>query len=209
MANAGKKRGFGLLEAMIVIFVVSYGLMTAYSILSRGQRFSNVTANRIQAINIAREGVEAVTNIRDSNWLRFSADLPNCWKTKGYSQSCVGNSGIGHVIGSGAAATFVPYLSGGLWYLTGAANSGVYLDAEGLPYQTGGTFTASGCSRISMKSCKTIFTRQLTITHPNAPADVCGSGTGCMNVLSTVSWTDESSHSVNLETLLTNWKSKK
>ena len=53
------------------------------------QKFSNATGNRIEAIQIARDGLEAMTNIRDTNWILYGADPENCWNTMNYSGSCV------------------------------------------------------------------------------------------------------------------------
>lgn len=35
--------------------------------------------DRVIATNLAREGLEAVRNIRDTNWLKFSNDRRGCW----------------------------------------------------------------------------------------------------------------------------------
>jgi len=49
--------------------------------------------NRIIAINIAREGIEAMRNIRDTNWLKFQSRRRACWNhlpTKDPSIACTG-----------------------------------------------------------------------------------------------------------------------
>lgn len=38
-----------------------------------------VARDRVIATNIAREGIEAVRNIRDTNWLKFSNNRRTCW----------------------------------------------------------------------------------------------------------------------------------
>ncbi len=53
--------------------------------------------NRIIAINIAREGVEAMRNIRDTNWLKFQSRRRQCWNnlpTKNPSVQCTGANPI-------------------------------------------------------------------------------------------------------------------
>ncbi len=52
-------------------------------------RLSDLTAQRLQAIQIAREGVEAVENIRNTNWILYAADYKNCWNTLDYNNSCI------------------------------------------------------------------------------------------------------------------------
>jgi hypothetical protein len=50
---------------------------------------SNNLDMKIQAIQIAREGIEAMTNIRDTNWKMLSTDNKNCWNTLNYDTNCV------------------------------------------------------------------------------------------------------------------------
>jgi hypothetical protein len=60
-----------------------------YDIFSSSQKLSESTSHRIEAIQIAREGIEAVMNIRDTNALLFQADLENCWNVSGYNGNCI------------------------------------------------------------------------------------------------------------------------
>jgi hypothetical protein len=60
-----------------------------YNLYDSSQKLANTTQNRIQAIGIAREGIEAVTNIRDTNWKTFSANNQHCWNTFNYNQNCI------------------------------------------------------------------------------------------------------------------------
>lgn len=213
------RKGMSLMEMTVVLFVVSYGIMSVYLILSRGWKLAETTTNRIAAINLAREGIEIVSNVRDTNWVKFSANFPSCWKTFNYDQGCVSEpatTASGHWFGSGATASFVPFLSGSLWYFTGATNTGMYLDAVGLPFQTGTLAAAipitqsKPCQMVdpNSTSCKSNMYRIITIEHPTTPA-WCGAGTGCLSVTSRVEWFDRASdkiHTVNLNTILTNWR---
>ncbi len=72
-----------------------------------------VTQLRVQAINIAREGIEAVENIRDTNWLKFSSDIENCWKTFNYDHSCIGNTTPPSI----SDGDYTLYRQGSLWFL--------------------------------------------------------------------------------------------
>jgi len=69
---------------MIVMVVVSVGILGAYSVLSSGQKLANTTIDRVQAINIAREGIEIVKNIRDSNYLQYPGSPEDCWRSSDY-----------------------------------------------------------------------------------------------------------------------------
>ncbi len=56
---------------MVVLLLLTVGITGVYTILSSSQKLSNSTALRIEAIQIARDGLEAMTNIRDTNWIEF------------------------------------------------------------------------------------------------------------------------------------------
>ena len=212
------RKGFSIIEVAVMTFVIAYGLTAVYLVLGRGWKLAETTSNRIAAINLAREGIEAVTNARDTNWIKFAADYPGCWKTQNYNRACVGsNTPANTWFGSGATgstATFVPFLSGSLWFFTGATNSGVYMDAVGLPFQTGASLTTGfekTCQFVdpNATSCRTNMRRRVTVGHPVTA--LCGgdAGTGCLSVSSQVDWFDGASqreHSVKLDTTLTNWR---
>lgn len=75
---------------MVAILVVSVGIMGAYQIANRGNTLATTTENRIKAINMAREGLEIVENIRDSNWIKLSSDYKSCYDVLDYDLSCIG-----------------------------------------------------------------------------------------------------------------------
>ena len=88
------KKGSTLFEVMMMLVILSMVLLTFFEVLSHGIRFARDTEMRIQAVNLAREGIEGVTNIRNTNWLRYSSDRKNCWNTKNYNSSCIGATGF-------------------------------------------------------------------------------------------------------------------
>lgn len=79
-------------EAMVVTLVVVSWLTWVYTIYNSSLKFTITTENKIQAIQIAREWIEALTNIRDTNWLLYSSNAKNCWKTFNYDSTCIWNS---------------------------------------------------------------------------------------------------------------------
>jgi len=91
-----------IIESIVVLIVVVIGIIGVYNIMISSQRLSNSTADRIEAIQIARDGLEAFTNIRDTNWQLFAADYENCWNTLNYSGACIGDDSIDHRIRGGA-----------------------------------------------------------------------------------------------------------
>lgn len=76
-----KKKGFTLVELLIVIFVISTGLILIIKGVSESHRYLSETAQRTVALNLAKEGIEAVYNLRNSNWRRRPDKKNECWIT--------------------------------------------------------------------------------------------------------------------------------
>lgn len=64
-----KNKGFTFLELIITIFVVTIGLLSAYAVTQQIVSFTYLSASRLTAAYLAKEGIEIVRNIRDTNWL--------------------------------------------------------------------------------------------------------------------------------------------
>ncbi|MBP8016627.1 hypothetical protein KAZ01_01330 [Candidatus Gracilibacteria bacterium] len=201
------KNGNSIIEIMVVLVVLTVGVVGTYGILNSGQKLASTTENRVKAINIAREGIEAVQNIRDTNWIKFSSDHTNCWKVLNYDPLCIGNSSS-NIISTGS---YILLNSGSLWILYGVIvnpswnfytykqNFPVYYDSNGLISQSGSYSVL--CSSTLNKDCLSIFSREIKIENPDNSR---------LKVSSIVKWVDNSSsaepHVINLETILTNWK---
>ncbi|OGE87571.1 MAG: hypothetical protein A3J07_05025 [Candidatus Doudnabacteria bacterium RIFCSPLOWO2_02_FULL_49_13] len=61
--------GQSLIETIIAIFVLTTALTTGLSLAIYAFSSSSLTQNEIVAANLAREGIEVVRMMRDSNWL--------------------------------------------------------------------------------------------------------------------------------------------
>lgn len=72
-------RGDTILEVVIATAILSTVMIATFSILQRAIDTNLNVKNRVIALNIAREGVEAVRNIRDTNWLKYSGDRRKKW----------------------------------------------------------------------------------------------------------------------------------
>lgn len=72
-------KSFTLIEVMLVIVMISFGLIWLLMSLSYGSSSLEKIRKEVIAINIAREGMEAVYNIRDTNWTRWSGRTSYCW----------------------------------------------------------------------------------------------------------------------------------
>lgn len=196
---------------MVVLAILGLGITALLQTIGWGIDYARDTENNIKAINIAREGIEAMTNIRDTNWLRFSSDKTNCWKVKDYQSTCIGYNWPLWIIWVGS---YTIYSSNGAWFLSGASTIDpltswtsyrsayqVWLDPLWFYTQT---WVVSGvwCSSSVQKNCKTIFTREIKISIPPP-----GTQTGILIVQSSTRWLDKRPQKVTLETTLTNWRS--
>ena len=77
--NEPKKKGETLIEIVMSLGVLTIGIMLASTIMGSSIRNLNASKNRVIAVNIAREGLEAMRNIRDTNWMRYNSMKRDCW----------------------------------------------------------------------------------------------------------------------------------
>lgn len=72
------------MESLVAISILVTGLVAVVSMTISNNTISQGVTNRLVAINLAREGVEAVRSIRDGNWLNGRTNLSgqaNAWDT--------------------------------------------------------------------------------------------------------------------------------
>ena len=67
------RKGLSLLETTIAIGVIVTGLFAAFTLVIANRRTSDEAVLRFAAVQLAREGVEVVRSLRDSNWLAGTA----------------------------------------------------------------------------------------------------------------------------------------
>jgi Tfp pilus assembly protein PilV len=65
--------GQTLIETIVAIFILVTAVISALGVIVQALGTSSVSRNQIIALNLAREGVDVVRSMRDSNWL--AADL--------------------------------------------------------------------------------------------------------------------------------------
>lgn len=196
-----------IIEVVLVITILTLWIVWVYEVLNWWQKLAISTENRIKAINIAREWLEAVQNIRDTNWIKFSSDYANCWNVDKYNWSCIWDSTSDIRINSWS---YILSNSWWLWYLSWVTSPSssynntyrtqfpVYFDANWLISQN--YWWSTRCTTSTNTWCLSIFTREILISY---------SSTEKINVKSVVKWVDSSSSKpldVILETTLTNWK---
>jgi prepilin-type N-terminal cleavage/methylation domain-containing protein len=73
------KKGFTIREILIVIVILSVGLLSVVVVLTDGMGYVQKTRQKIIALNLAREWMEAVYQIRDTNRMRRAWVKDQCW----------------------------------------------------------------------------------------------------------------------------------
>lgn len=117
------QKWFTLVEVIIIVIVVSTGIMTVVTALNSGTVYLQKSREKIIAINLAREWVEQMLNIRDTNrkkngWIKEEVRLRqypssgNWFASWSYILLAGTTSGQQFFYGSGIATGF--YINSGL-----------------------------------------------------------------------------------------------
>jgi len=77
--HISKKKAFTIREILVVIVVISVGLLSVVVVLTNGMNYVQKTRQKVVALNLAREGIEAIYHIRDTNWMRWAWVKDSCW----------------------------------------------------------------------------------------------------------------------------------
>ena len=72
-----KFKGFTLIEVLTAISVMIIGILGIYALVPRMIYVRAINTDRFIASQLAREGIEIVRNIRDSNWLHPGLNWDN------------------------------------------------------------------------------------------------------------------------------------
>jgi hypothetical protein len=71
-----KQSGQTLAETLLATFILTTSLVAGLSLAIYAISASNTSKNQILATNLAREGIEVIRMMRDSNWLAAEPDPP-------------------------------------------------------------------------------------------------------------------------------------
>ncbi len=91
------RRGETLIEVLVAIIIIIVGALSAVRLLGIASIHNQLTKERVIATNLSREGLEAVRNIRDTNWLRFAGERRRCWNNADFANpiECKDNNSDG------------------------------------------------------------------------------------------------------------------
>lgn len=87
-------RGETIAETIIALFVLSIGISVASTVIMNSIRNLTNSKNRVIAVSLALEGIEAVRSIRDTNWLFYSDQRRLCWNHDPSKGTCDGSTPI-------------------------------------------------------------------------------------------------------------------
>ena len=82
-AASGRSGGFTLIEGVIASGIIATSLVVAVTLAVSNLSAAQANSDRILAGQLAREGIEVVRNIRDSNWLRREVNVDKDGATVG------------------------------------------------------------------------------------------------------------------------------
>lgn len=195
-----KKNKFAstMIEAVVVLSILSIGIVWVYWFFSKSRNFLDWVSAKIEAIEIAREGIEAIENIRNTNWLKFSSNIDKCWNVLNYNQNCI-NQDVEKIFWQNK---YILINKEWLWYLEKVNNFSDYKDENYRREFYVWKNDLKYCQPI-WPNCKRIpwnYTRKLEVKRIDNDS---------MKIISTVEWIDitkSTNRTVKLENILTNYK---
>lgn len=203
------KKATSLIEAIIIMTIVSFGVIWVYDFFISSEKLAQTTNERIKAIQISREWLEGITNIRNTNWLLYGADYQNCWNVQSYRIDCIGNTTFTYDIR--AWSYIIRQDSENRWHLDWITSAfwaypeQSYRDEFWVQIGTDGFYNQQ-----TTPFANPIYTRQIIISYPE---DTNSDGNADSNddkmlIRSLVQWDVADTYKVELTQTLSNWKNK-
>lgn len=199
------KAAESLIETLIAITVIVLATTAALSVLRTSQAGNEVIGEKVLALDLAEEGLEALRNLRDTNYLLFASDPDECWDKIEITDvaDCATASatntitdGYSYYLTRDYASTSTTMFAWNLNQLTSTSTQG-YLSLYDMDLDGGTDWesqlyaqsTATGVGTSDMRALainRRLFQRVITIDYP--------SGSNYYDATVTVTWTD--SHGV-------------
>lgn len=90
------QRGQTLVETMVAVFIMVMGITAALGLAIYSFNATSLVNKQVIGMGLAREGVEAVKNMRDTNWLKSAQYNAACncytdWQTSYYNINVTGS----------------------------------------------------------------------------------------------------------------------
>jgi len=200
-----------IIEAIIMILILLIWILGLFNIYIKSYNLSTSTKNKIEAIEIAREWIEAMENIRNTNWILLWADAKNCWNVLNYNNNCVWDNWNTYDITSWMYKIYTDSnwrwtLSKASWLTSKDYKNTSYRNFFRVNLDTNWLYTQNWWTNFTP-----IYTREINISYPEDTDSswTANSNDEKMQINSIVMWLDShwnTAHSINLESLITNWK---
>ena len=195
--NSKTQAGQSLVEMIVALAIILTGLIGALTLTISNLSASGEAGTRVVATNLAREGIDVVRNIRDTNWLKNSSWDDLLYDGADYTAIAVFNPAADPVW----QLNFTPSA-------IGEAAAKFYLSVENLYLQDvappAGTKTLYSRLLTLDPICLNLATKTESITGGSC---VGGEEKIGIRVKSEVAWTESGrSHSIVLEDKLYNWR---
>ncbi|HVY67942.1 MAG TPA: hypothetical protein VHA30_03560 [Patescibacteria group bacterium] len=116
-----KQIGQTLIETIVAAFVLVMGISAAVGLAIYALGTSTGVSKEIIAVGLAREGIEAVKNMRDTNWLKLTLNGPD-----GNPPGCYDFSS--NPVGQSTASCYKNWLSNGSAWSGNASSTGFNID---------------------------------------------------------------------------------
>ncbi|MGB0757704.1 MAG: type IV pilus modification PilV family protein [Patescibacteria group bacterium] len=190
--------GQGLLEALIAISVVAVGVTGVMSLAGNTLTATNISSQELLAINLAREGVELITNIRDSNYLDDTAT----WDT-GLNSGGTNDDGIIEY-NTGTQTWSIDFLSANTTFANNETT--MYWDTNNLLYVQG---AVEGPGWTATPYKRRVEVNRICSEDPTdfEEGATCVGTTIGYRILSEVQWTQrDNTRTVSVEKRLFNWR---
>ncbi len=215
---ASNKKGQGLIELIIAIAVISTGLFSVWTLFQSNFNGEQEAKARVVGANLAREGLEAVKNIRDSNWLHGDE---NQYDEEGNFWEWDHGLATGDHIVSGLFTTTTDGSYDGMASLVSISGAGdpatkLYLDDSGF-FVSDDSGSYSGYSRLvtirniccQSSEGEDVVREQCSSQAFEVTSDGCASDQAKigLDVASMVSWQVEGkARSITMQEQLFNWR---
>lgn len=224
MRNTLNQRGQTLIETLVAIFILIMGIVSAVGLAIFSLNASTNITKQVIATGLAREGIEAVKNMRDTNWLNTDLKGNGCYSFvtgNNNEASCYQNwqSGPYDIQANPSSKEFVLDFTPGnpessFWNLnevSGGFGGRYALNYDGRAELSGFYTAAIAPSGTSDYYRKIIITEEDPNPYSNDPlfrrllvtSQVWWKDKQCPT---SGDWPGEGKCSVQLETYLTNWK---
>lgn len=212
--GAKAEGGFTLIEIVVALSIVSVGILATLASANFSQNASTANVRTAVGINLAREGIEAVRNIRDSNWAIIAQKPSGGARPRDCAPAgLVSNPGAAGGLNNPFSCDYnlsvqpftsyvlIPQIGNGVWSLQ-AVNAPVGSPTFLICPSTSGTsnytpvLAANPCPGGGAPFYRTIFIR---------PGKDLGNGNHSVFVQSWVSWPGKKGNGIMLEEYLTDW----